>query len=325
MDPSEPKTVLQIPKAEVIQGILNLWRQAKKPVDVVVVMDISGSMEGPRPRLPGPAWQISSTCLDDRDRIQVNLFNGSVTTLSPLSSLGEKRDDLKRRISGDFEGGETALDDDTSAADADLTANGDPNHIRAVVVLTDGLDTASYATLDDVTAAIGRSAEEGGNAIKFFTIVFGDDADETGSPWSLLPAGNQGIQELSRARSTPFTPTSPPSSRPGSCVHRTFKLSSNPVMLGTLGLVVVAGLCAAWWLFPIGLLVWAVMLLIYANDPWCRASITACRSAWRLCRSDFRPSLTRSRGSQVRLFNAINGSCWPPRAALGKSTWKSRR
>ncbi len=178
VDPSEPKTVLEIPKAEVIEGILNLWRQAKKPVDVVVVMDISGSMEGDKISAARSSLANFIDLLDDRDRIQVNLFNGSVTTLSPLSSLGEKRDDLKRRISGVFEGGETALYDAMLAADADLTANGDPNHIRAVVVLTDGLDTASYATLDDVTAAIGRSAEEGGNAIKFFTIAFGDDADE---------------------------------------------------------------------------------------------------------------------------------------------------
>jgi Ca-activated chloride channel family protein len=47
VDPAQPKTVLEVPSAEVIVGIQQLWRkQAKKPVDLVVVMDISGSMEG---------------------------------------------------------------------------------------------------------------------------------------------------------------------------------------------------------------------------------------------------------------------------------------
>jgi Ca-activated chloride channel family protein len=116
--------------------------------------------------------------LDDRDRLQVNLFNDQLTTLSPLSPVGDKRDDVSRRVSGVFEGGGTALYDAIQAAYADLTANGDPNHIRAMVVLSDGQDTASGAALDQVIRAISRTAEEGGNAIKLFTIAFGDDADE---------------------------------------------------------------------------------------------------------------------------------------------------
>ena len=33
-----------------------------------------------------------------------------------------------------------------------------------------------------------------------------------------------------------------------------------------LGLAIVSGLLAAWWLLPIGLLIWLVMLAVTAND-----------------------------------------------------------
>ena len=46
VDTNQPQTILEVPSAPVIEGIQGLWRQTKKPVDLVVVMDISGSMEG---------------------------------------------------------------------------------------------------------------------------------------------------------------------------------------------------------------------------------------------------------------------------------------
>ncbi len=36
----------------------------------------------------------------------------------------------------------------------------------------------------------------------------------------------------------------------------TFDALLHPLNLATLALAAAAGLCAAWWLFPLGLLVW---------------------------------------------------------------------
>lgn len=41
----------------------------------------------------------------------------------------------------------------------------------------------------------------------------------------------------------------------------------NPLVIATATLSVAAGLCAAWWLFPLGLLVWGVMVYGIATDP----------------------------------------------------------
>jgi Ca-activated chloride channel family protein len=57
-----------------------------------------------------------------------------------------------------------------------LEAEGDPQHIRAVVALTDGNDTASGLTLQQLMQKVG-DLSEGGNATKVFTIGFGSNAD----------------------------------------------------------------------------------------------------------------------------------------------------
>jgi hypothetical protein len=36
--------------------------------------------------------------------------------------------------------------------------------------------------------------------------------------------------------------------------------------LAVLGIAVAAGLLAAWWLFPIGLVVWGIMLIVTINQ-----------------------------------------------------------
>jgi Ca-activated chloride channel family protein len=177
VDPQQPKTVLEVPSADVVVGIQELWqREAKKPVDLVVVMDISGSMEGEKINSARKSLIDFVNLLDDRDRLQVILFSDELVTLSPLSSLGEKREKLLQRIAGIIEGGDTRLYDAVELAYDSLEAEGDPQHIRAVVALTDGNDTASGLTLQQLMQKVG-DLSEGGNATKVFTIGFGSNAD----------------------------------------------------------------------------------------------------------------------------------------------------
>ncbi len=177
VDTSQPQTILEIPSAAVITGIEALWRENKKPVDLIVVMDISGSMRGDKITSARSSLMQFITKLDSNDRLRIDLFNDLVTTLTPLTPIGEKRQQVLDSVSGIFEQNSTSLYDATIKAYKDLQTEGDPNHIRAIVVLSDGADTASIATLDDVIQQIQLSENEGGNAIKVFTIAFGEDAD----------------------------------------------------------------------------------------------------------------------------------------------------
>ncbi len=178
VDPAQPQTVLEAPTADVLAAVLDLWQQVKKPVDLIVLIDVSGSMAGEKIAAARASLLEFVEQLDDRDRLEVLVFSDDVLILTPLTELGPKRRDVLRRISGIIEGGSTRLYDATLTALDALQQNGDPQHIRAVVVLSDGMDTQSTTTLDDVLAGVGQVSEEGGTSIKLFTIAFGNDADK---------------------------------------------------------------------------------------------------------------------------------------------------
>ncbi len=191
IDITQPKTILEIPSAAVIEKIQALWRETKKPVDLVVVMDISGSMRGDKITTARASLLEFVKKLDDRDRLQIILFSSEISTLTPLTPLGEKRQQVLDSVSGVFENGETKLYDATLAAYQELEQNGDPDHIRAIVVLSDGEDTASVNSLDQINLQINASAGEGGNAIKVFTIAFGDGADKEALKGIAEPTGGK--------------------------------------------------------------------------------------------------------------------------------------
>jgi Ca-activated chloride channel family protein len=177
VDPGQPQTVLQIPTAEVIAGIQALWRsEAKKPVDLVVVMDVSGSMRGEKISSARSSLLQFVDLLDDRDRLEIILFSKDLVTLTSLSPLGGKRDDVRIRVSGIVEEGDTRLYGAVIAAYEELLENGDPEHIRAMVVLSDGENTIWDVDLDQVVQQVGSSGESG-TAPKIFTIAFGSSAD----------------------------------------------------------------------------------------------------------------------------------------------------
>jgi Ca-activated chloride channel family protein len=179
VDTSEPKTVLETPTVDVISGVQALWDQVKKPVDLVVLLDVSGSMQGDKITSARKSLLQFVDLLGDRDRLEVIIFSSDITTLTDLTLLGPKRQSVKTHISGIIEGGNTRLYDAVAQGYQELQQKGDPSHIRAMAVLTDGQDTQSSLTLDDLVARINASSQEGGTAIKLFTIAYGSDADKT--------------------------------------------------------------------------------------------------------------------------------------------------
>jgi Ca-activated chloride channel family protein len=192
MDVQQPKTVLEIPSAPVIQGVIQLWKKVKKPVDLVLVIDTSGSMQGDKIASARSSLMEFVKLLDDRDRLQIVTFNSQVHTLTEMSEIADKRNDLIRRISGIVEGGNTTLYDAAAQSISQLANDGNSKHIRAVVLLSDGQDTSSSLSFEEMMAKIGPSSEDGGNSIKLFTISFGDDADsETLKKMAEVTGGKQ--------------------------------------------------------------------------------------------------------------------------------------
>jgi hypothetical protein len=77
----------------------------------------------------------------------------------------------------------------------------------------------------------------------------------------------------------------------------------HPLNLLMLVLAIVAGLLAAWWLFPLGLVLWVVMVITVSRDPSLRISHTM-HSRDPLARR-FQPYFDRIERAQISVFNSL--------------------
>ena len=89
----------------------------------------------------------------------------------------------------------------------------------------------------------------------------------------------------------------------------------NPLNLVTLALAVAFGLCGAWWLFPVGLVVWLAMVISIARDPGRRINYQLQARAAALS-PRFQKLYDTVVRSQVRIFNTLNGADGRTRRAL---------
>jgi hypothetical protein len=80
----------------------------------------------------------------------------------------------------------------------------------------------------------------------------------------------------------------------------------NPLNLLILPLAAVAGLCSAWWLFPVGLLFWLVMFIIVANDPTLKMAQTMDQRTALAQR--FQARFDRIERIQVSIFNTLSSA-----------------
>jgi Ca-activated chloride channel family protein len=174
-DPAQPTTTLEVPSSDVIAAILQQWNnQEKKAADIVLVLDTSGSMqdEGKLSAAKAGAKQLVSL-LSDKDDFSLLPFNtvpAWAGTDEPVASDRKVSDDA---IDSLFAGGGTALYDAVDQGYAHLLGR-PADHIRALIVLTDGEDNKSADTLDQLLSKIHADPET--HTIRVFTIAYGHDA-----------------------------------------------------------------------------------------------------------------------------------------------------
>lgn len=132
----------------------DVYALVRDPIELVIVMDTSGSMEGqPLQRARAAARDFASG-LPDTVRLAVVGFGDRSVALTPM---GASPDEVTTALSGLTATGETALYDAMIQATG-LFSGGDAR--RVVVVLSDGGDTASRSSLEDAVAAIAESGAE---------------------------------------------------------------------------------------------------------------------------------------------------------------------
>jgi Ca-activated chloride channel family protein len=177
VDWRQPKTTLQIPSASVVEVVQNVWWYTKRPTNVYLVVDTSGSMDGEKlARTQEALVAFVNQIRGDRDRLGLIEFGSSIKSSEPLQPLDDaRRQALTGRIDGMEARGDTALLDAVRRAYDDLQETADTEAINAIVAMTDGRENASTSTISDLE---WRFRQEGGVTVVVFTIAFGDDADE---------------------------------------------------------------------------------------------------------------------------------------------------
>ncbi|BCL81102.1 VWA domain-containing protein [Ktedonobacteria bacterium brp13] len=201
VDPSQPHTLLQVPSADIVNAIEDSWGQQKRRVDVTLILDRSGSMNdtiGGVSKIDGAKQGLQEfvKLLSNDDELGVTTFSDQEDVVSPISLLGPKRQNVLAGIAGINANGSTKLYD--TIADVVQQVKSTPSkHIKAVIVLTDGEDTASTLKESQLIDKIKASGENAGNSVKVFTIAYGSAAGGDGPDKTILTqiANSTGGQE----------------------------------------------------------------------------------------------------------------------------------
>lgn len=176
--PEGPVTILDVPEPEVIVEIQQSWSFVKKQADVILLIDVSGSMQS-----DGKIDQAKEAAiafienLETSNRVSLVVFSDTVEVLVPLANLETNLNQITSSIPNLQAEGGTELYGSLRAVVESLNKEEESNRIRAVVVLSDGEDTGTQgATLNEALRAIS-SSRESLNPVIVIPVAYGSDAD----------------------------------------------------------------------------------------------------------------------------------------------------
>jgi Ca-activated chloride channel family protein len=184
-DPNvSPETVaaLPSPNSEISNAVIDIFMINKRKATVIVVLDVSGSMEGDKIRSAREATAEFLSRLHPDDEVAVLIFSDLVTKLGDASRVGDVVEGLSQRVEGLLADGNTALYEavcDAAKAIERLrfedTETGE-SRLYGIVLLSDGEDTVGHITENQMFATcLPANAEADG--VKIFPIAFGETAD----------------------------------------------------------------------------------------------------------------------------------------------------
>jgi len=173
----QPKTTLQIPAYSVVQVIEDYRSYIKKPTNVILVVDTSGSMNDANklPKVKTALLKFIANINGKKDRLGLIDFSDHIKYSSGVELVtADYMDNLTGRIQKMQAEGNTAVLDSVLEAYNQLSDLNDSQAINAIVVMTDGKENASVNTnLDELTHTISS----GKAPVVVFSIAFGKDAD----------------------------------------------------------------------------------------------------------------------------------------------------
>src|SRR3954462_14536438 len=178
-NPSQPKIELKVPEPKVLNRVLTTWRRDRKPANVLLVLDNSGSM-GDENKLEqaksGLRGFFSNAA--PQDRIGLMVFSTRPRLVVPLAPFGSNRAQLRGAVDQITPDADTALFQATVASVDLVKKRSDTSRINAVVLLTDGQDTAGGISEGQVLQRLQQEGRAETGAVRLYTIAYGADADK---------------------------------------------------------------------------------------------------------------------------------------------------
>ena len=153
-DPAQPERVLGLPEPRVLNSIKETWRRDRKPANVELVVDVSGSMSQEN-RLERAKQGLEAFFreVSPEDRVGLTIFSDRIQRLVPIAPFSQNRGAPARAgARPDRRRRHRRVRRHRPGARRPCGALRDRERINAVVVLTDGEDTDSSLT------AAGRGA-----------------------------------------------------------------------------------------------------------------------------------------------------------------------
>ena len=178
VDPQAKYDSYRPPQPQVVEAMVKNWQeQAKKPSLVMVVIDTSGSMKGARISAMQSTLQSYVNSLTPKDTIAMMDFNSIINAPVLIEGTPEGKAKGLQYVASLKAAGQTKLYDATLAGRNWLQQNLRKDSINAVLVLTDGADSGSNTSIDQLLGELKKSGFETDQRISIFTIGYGDEKE----------------------------------------------------------------------------------------------------------------------------------------------------
>jgi len=176
VDPKQPAHVLRVPEPKVLVRLKAAWRADRKPANVMVVFDNSDSMSAENKLDEAKDGLLAFfRAAQPQDRVGLIKFSSDITRLVPIDDMRANRALLIAATKTIFPEGDTRARDATVVGVEQVEDALDRDAINAVVMLTDGQDTVSTRSAQDVERALERQSRKESGQIRVFTIAYGSD------------------------------------------------------------------------------------------------------------------------------------------------------
>ena len=171
----KPSATFAEPSVDVIYAIQDLWQAARKAVNLVMVIDTSGSMEGSKIESVRQAAAEFIQTMGDNDYLSILTYPGGseVERLVYATQVGPARQQIIQAVQNLKARQATPLYDSIGEAAQVIAETTSSRTSNAIVILSDGRDTFSTRyTFDNNLISLTVA-----NSTTVYTIAYGGDAD----------------------------------------------------------------------------------------------------------------------------------------------------